>query len=275
VTSHKNDSSVKSNSRLRTTTGNILSRVKYAYNREGMFYVLRSSLMMFLGYFLIYYYKTFKSSEKFEFQGKTYHYFFHPYCTTWRNERTVAVPIIWDIVKGYEEKGKSILEVGNMLSYYFKVSHDILDRYEIKDGVINEDVVDFKPSKKYDLIISILTLPEVGWYDMPRDPEKSVRAFENLKRLLPPGGRMVLVVGLGLDTQFERSLRAKTIEFNIQGYMRHLKGYRWQEAAWKDVKDVKYDRSISTAHAIIIGSFQSQSPSSQKNQDNLVEHAKR
>ena len=264
MTTHKTDSSGKSNSRLRTTTGNILAKAKHAYNREGMFYVLRSSLMMFLGYFLIYYYKAFKSSEKFEFQGKTYHYFFHPYCTTWRNERTVAVPIIWDIVKEYEDKGKNILEVGNMLSYYFRVSHDILDRYEIKDGVINEDVVDFKPSRKYDLIISILTLPEVGWYDEPRDPDKSVRAFENLKKLLAPGGRMVLVVGLGLDTQFERSLRAKTIEFNIQGYMRHLEGYRWKEADWNDVKDVKYDRSISTAHGIIIGSFQSQSPSSRQ-----------
>jgi hypothetical protein len=238
----------------------MLSKAKHAYNREGLSYILRSGLMMSLGYVLIYYYKMFKLSETFEFQGKTYHYFFHPYCTTWRNERTVAVPIIWDIVKRYEQKGKNILEVGNMLSYYFKVSHDIVDKYEIKGGVINEDVVAFKPSKKYDLIISILTLPEVGWYDMPRDPEKSIRAFGNLKKLLAPGGRIVLVVGLGLYTQFETSLRAKTIEFNNQGYLRHLKGYRWQEAEWNNVKDVKYDKLVPTAHAILIGTIGAESP---------------
>jgi len=255
VSTHETDSGMRFNSKLRTTTGIIISRAKHAYNREGLYYILRSGLMMFLGYILIYYYKMFKSSETFEFQGKIYHYFFHPYCTTWRNERTVAVPIILDIVKGYEEKGRSILEVGNMLSYYFNVSHDILDKYETKDGVINEDVVDYKPSKKYDLIISILTLPEVGWYDMPRDPEKSVRAFENLRRLLSPGGQLVLVVGLGLNTQFEKSLRNKTIEFNIQGYLRHLKGYKWEEADWKDVKDAKYDKFVPTAHGILIGNI--------------------
>lgn len=247
---------------VKSSSSIILSRAKQAYNREGLLYVLRSALIMILGYFIVYYYKMFKSSDTFEFQGKTYAYFFHPYGTTWRNERIVAVPIIWDIVKAYEEKGKSILEVGNMLSYYFKVSHDIIDKYEIRDGVINEDAVDFKPSKKYDLIISILTLPEVGWYDMPRDPEKSVRAFENLKRLLSPGGQLVLVVGLGLNTQFEESLRTKTIEFNKQGYLKHLKGYRWEEADWKDVKDAKYDKFVPTAHGILIGTVRRERPSS-------------
>ena len=247
---------------IRTTTGNILSKAKQAYNREGLSYVLRSGLMMSLGYLFIYYYKAFKSSDTFEFQGKTYHYFFHPYCTTWRNERTVAVPIIWDIVKKYEEEKKNILEVGNMLSYYFKVSHDILDKYEINDGVINEDVVDFKPSKKYDLIVSILTLPEVGWYDTPRDLGKSIRAFENLKKLLSQDGQIVLVVGLGLNTQFEMSVRSKTIEFEKQGYLRHLKGYTWKEAEWKEVKDVKYDKSVPTAHGILIGTIRTERSSS-------------
>jgi hypothetical protein len=43
--------------------------------------------------------------------------------------------------------------------------------------------------------------------DIPRDPDKSIRAFENLKKLLSPGGQIVLVVGLGLNTQFEMSFK--------------------------------------------------------------------
>ena len=230
----------------------MISRAKHAYNREGLYYILRSGLMMFLGYILIYYYKMFKSSETFEFQGKTYPYYFHPYCTTWRNERTVAVPIIWDIVKEYEEKGKNILEVGNMLSYYFKVSHDVLDKYEITKGVINDDVVDYKSSKKYDLIVSVVTLPEVGWHESPRDPTKTTRALENLKTLLSPDGEMAVVLNLGINPEFDKSLENKTIKFTKQGYLKHLKGYRWQESDWEDVRDIKYDKSVPTANAVMV-----------------------
>lgn len=81
----------------------------------------------------------------FKFQNKKYPYFWHQYNTTWQNERTVEVPIIWEIVKKY--KTKKILEVGNVLSYYFPVKHDIVDKYEKEKGVINEDVVNFQPAK--------------------------------------------------------------------------------------------------------------------------------
>jgi hypothetical protein len=247
--------------RILITKGNILSRAKKLYNREGFWSLVRTSFSFLKEICLvaipnnIWYlrHKIFKSSETFEFQGKTYHYFFHPYCTSWRNERTVAVPILWDIVKGYEEKKKNILEVGNMLSYYFKVSHDVLDKYEIMDGVINEDVVDFKPSKKYDLIVSVLTLPEVGWHESPKDPTKTIRALKNLRTLLTLGGQIAVVMGLGINPEFDMSLESKTIEFDKQGYLRHLKGYMWQEADWKGVKDVKYDKSIPTANAVMVG----------------------
>ena len=96
-----------------------------------------------------------------------------------------------------------------MLSYYFQVSHDILDKYEIIEGVINDDVVDYKSSKKYDLIISVLTLPEVGWYESPRDPTKTIRALENLKTLLSPDGEIAVVMGLGINPEFDMSLKIK------------------------------------------------------------------
>jgi hypothetical protein len=248
-------------SRILITKGNILSRAKKRYNREGFWSLVRT-FFSFLKEICVEIipnniwclcHKTFKSSETFEFQGKTYQYFFHPYCTTWRNERAIAVPILWDIVKRYKEKGNDILEVGNMLSYYFKISHDVLDKYEIIEGVINQDVVDFKPSKKYDLIVSVLTLPEVGWCESPRDPTKTVRALENLKSLLSPNGQIAVVMGLGINPAFDKSLASKEIEFDKQGYLMHLKRYRWQEANWQDVRNVKYDKSVPTAKAVMVG----------------------
>jgi hypothetical protein len=98
------------------------------------------------------YYRIFRSKETFEFQGNAYHYLFNAYCPTWKNERAAILPIAWNILQKYRQQKKRILEVGNVLSYVFEVDHDILDKYEITGGVINEDVVDFNPSKRYDLI---------------------------------------------------------------------------------------------------------------------------
>ena len=60
---------------------------------------------------------------------------------------------------------KNIFEVGSVLSHYFPINHDVLDKYEKGHGVINQDVVDFKPHNKYDLIVSISTLEHVGFDD--------------------------------------------------------------------------------------------------------------
>jgi hypothetical protein len=125
------------------TKPNILSQAIEAYRREGLTYVIWVSAINISRYLLLWYYKTFRSSDEFKFHGNTYHYLFHSYLATWRNERAVVVPIIWDIVKKSHEQKKRILEVGNVLSYYFKVDHDILDKYEIMEGVINEDIESF------------------------------------------------------------------------------------------------------------------------------------
>jgi len=73
------------------------------------------------------FYKLFRSSRTFTFNGKEYKYFIHTYNPTWRKERSVEIPIIKEIVRKF--KGKEILEVGNVLSHYYPVNHDILDKY--------------------------------------------------------------------------------------------------------------------------------------------------
>ncbi len=144
----------------------------------------------FIDPFVYWYYKNFKSLRTFTFQKDAYNYFYHKYNATWRNERAVEVPIIWRMVKKYH--GQKILETGNVLSHYFLVNHDILDKYEKADGVVNQDVIDFQPTKKYDLIISISTLEHVGWDENLREPMKILQAIENLKKSLPQKGNWLL-----------------------------------------------------------------------------------
>jgi hypothetical protein len=239
---------------MRLTIRIPLMRAKQAYKREGLYYLIRISLIEALGYLGVWYYRLFKSSETFEFQGKHYHYLFHPYNSSWRSERAALIPIFWDIVKRYQEKNKRILEVGNTLSYVYKVNHDILDKYEIVDGVINEDVVEFHPSTQYDLIISVLSIDAVGRDENVRDAMKTLHAINNLENLLAPGGQMVLSLKIGYNTEMNKLFRNGIIHFDKQYYLKRISCYRWQEvSSFDDIKDLKFDYSIPTPNGVVIG----------------------
>jgi SAM-dependent methyltransferase len=249
------------------TKVSLISQAIKAYKRKGLYYVVRLSAITFFRYLLAWYYRKFRSSEGFRFHGNAYRYLFHPYVTTWRNERAAVIPIIWDIVKKSYEQDKRILEVGNVLSYYFKVNHDILDKYEIMDGVINEDVVDFNPLNRYDVIISIFTLVVVGWSEdieayrtganspgvSPRDPNKVLRAINNLNRLLAPGGQLVVFHPLGLNPAMDKLLKSGELQFDKRYYLKRISGYRWKEVDGLDLNEVKYDKSIPSANEVLIG----------------------
>lgn len=146
-----------------TRTKDFIKRVMKISKRKGISHVFYCGRLIYNNtkdFFEFYFYRIFYSSRTFVFRVKQYKYFYHKYNTTWKLERTVEVPIIFEVVKKHHDK--NILEVGNVLSHYFPVNHDIIDKYEKGKGVINEDVVDFRPPKKYDLIVSISTLEHVG-----------------------------------------------------------------------------------------------------------------
>ena len=201
----------------------------------------------------IYYKKLKRHNSTFSFQGHKYHYFYSFINSTWVSERSVEIPIVMEIIK--KNQGKKILEIGNVLSHYFKFEHSIVDKYEIANGVINQDVVDFKSKEKYDLIVSISTLEHVGWDETPRDDMKIVRAIENLKSLVRPNGGMIVVtLPLGYNFALDKLLKDKVIQFTEQYYLvRISKGNEWREASWKDVQNAKYAKPFPNANAVVIG----------------------
>jgi hypothetical protein len=245
----------------------LISQAIKAYKRKGLRHVVRVSAMTIFWYLLAWYYRKFRSSEGFRFNGNTYRYLFHPYVTTWRNERAAVIPISLDIVKKSREQEKRVLEVGNVLSYYFKVDHDILDKYEIMDGVINEDVVDFNPLKRYDVIISIFTLLVVGWSEdieayrtgansscvSHKDPNKVLLAMNNLNRLLAPDGQIVVVHDLVYNPEMDELIKSGELRFDKSYYLKRISGYRWKEVDGLNLNEVKYDKSIPSSNEVIIG----------------------
>lgn len=204
------------------------------------------------------YNKFFNFWRTFTFQEKKYKYFYHEANTTWRNERAVEIPIVWEMVKS--SKG-TILEVGNVLSHYFSFKHDIVDKYEKAEGVVNKDITNFQTTKKYDLIISISTLEHVGWDENPTsheitgESEKILSAVECLKNMLAPNGRIVVTVPLGYNPFLDELIKSGKLKFDKQFYLKRISKDRWFETDWNNVKEAKFRKEVPAANALMIGVF--------------------
>lgn len=201
------------------------------------------------------YFRLFKSQACFRFEGRDYRYFYHRYNGTWRGERAVEVPIVWEIVR--QHRGRRILEVGNVLAHYFPVTHERVDKYERAEGVRSVDVVDFRPGREYDLIVSISTLEHVGFDEEPRDPDKLLRALDSLKSLLAPGGRLVVTHPLAYNPQADAHLRAGRLAFTRCHYlMRISEDNRWRAASWEEVQDARFNHPFRRINALVIGIYE-------------------
>ena len=197
-----------------------------------------------------------RGSDNFVFRNREYSYFNHSYNTAWCNERSVEVPIVWDMVMA--NRDGEVLEVGNVLSHYFPVTHDVVDKYENAPNVISVDVVDFQPNKKYDLIVSISTLEHVGWDELPRDPAKIIRAIQHLKNMLLPGGKMVVTLPLGYNHEMDSQVGQGVLPFSEQRYLKRVsRSNRWAEVPWKAIRGAKYGRKFpgirGSACGLVIG----------------------
>jgi hypothetical protein len=203
-----------------------------------------------------------KSSKMFCFQGREYPYLYHAYNMAWRNERSLEIPVAMDFVLAH--RGHAVLEVGNVLSHYTQIDHDVLDKYEVAEGVINEDAADFAPGKKYDLIMCISTLEHIGMYESRPDPGQVQDAVSNLAGLLAPGGMLVATVPLGLNTAFDSLLERGAINFDEVYALKRRGMNNWSEVDFRDVKGAKYSRYRFRANALVVGIIRNE-----QNEENL------
>jgi len=194
----------------------------------------------------------FKPRNFFIFQNKKLSYFYRRYNTTWKNERIIEVPIILSYTRNFSSK--SILEFGAVLRHYFKVKWDILDKYERGKNIINKDVIDFKPIKKYDLIVSISTLEHVGFDEEFKDPSKIPRAINNLrKNFLNPGGKGVITMPIGYNLEMDKLLFSNKLKFDEKFFFKRInKKNEWKEVSEKEARTA-YGRPFNAANSIVLG----------------------
>lgn len=235
-----------------------IDRVKDKYCEVGIMRLFKSGFMV--AYNKIYnfcftpYFK-YTKGRTFNFNDKKYKYFFHHYNTAYRNERTVEVPVVIDVVKNAVSDGKRILEVGGVLPHYFPVNWDVLDKYEFAEGIINEDVVDFKPQEKYDLIVSISTMEHVGFEEENKDPDKIIKSVNNLKdNCLKKGGKIIITVPLGYNKGMDKQIFTDKIKFDEKYYLKRVsRADEWKQTNFEDIKEAEYGSPFNFANVIIIG----------------------
>lgn len=190
-------------------------------------------------------------SKSFVFAGKQHRYWIHPF--TLNNERTVEIAIASQFLR---DKQGGILELGNVLSNYISFPHDVVDKYELTPGVINEDIVSFSPSKKYDFIVTLSTLEHVGWDETPREPEKMIQAIHRLKELLKDGGEMLATIPLGYNSFVDDLVRTLKMDFTEIRYLkRTTPNNQWREASLDEVVGAQFNSPFPCANAIVVGYF--------------------
>jgi SAM-dependent methyltransferase len=184
-----------------------------------------------------------KEERTFIFNGKTYEYFYHDYNDAWAGERTVEIPIIWEKVEEQNKKGGRVLEVGNVLLHYFESNHTVVDRFERWPGVINEDILSFEPTEKFDLIVSISTLEHIGW-SLKRgleDPRGFYKAIAKLFSFLKEGGEIWFTVPIGYNPYVDDTLSKGTLcRAQIFCMKRISSDNRWRDCDYSEVSGYPY-----------------------------------
>lgn len=186
----------------------------------------------------------------FDLGGQQFTHLVHPFILD--NERTVEIPLALRLVD--ERRGGRILEVGNVLQAYARFEHAVVDKYEKGDGVLNEDIVDYRPSRPFDLILCLSTLEHVGWDETPRDETKIPRALAAMTAMLAPGGELLVTMPLGYNEVVDRLLEADALAFTERRFLRRVSAdNRWIEATWAEVRGSKFGSPYGCANGLVVG----------------------
>ena len=190
--------------------------------------------------------------EGFTFSKRWFRYFEHDYNCASLNDRSVEVALAR---VAYPERGKRVLEVGNVLRHYFPMmSHPVVDKYEVAPGVTNADVMDYAPRAQVDLVVSLSTIEHVGHDEKPRDPRKAARSLHRMRSWLAPSGKMLVTWPIGHNRGLDEALASGSLPFDDVGYMLRVSAANeWREASWADVRSCKMHYPFHWGNGLVVG----------------------
>ena len=195
------------------------------------------------------------AKAEFTFAGKSLPLFYHRYNMTWATERAVEVPVAGEFLRRFA--GKSVLEVGNVTPHYLDTGHTILDKFESGPGIINEDIADFAPSERFDLILSVSTFEHIGFDDeADGDSGKKIsQAIATCRGLLAVGGQLVLTLPLGYNPALDRMIADGQLGSDRATFLKRTGRLAWQAVDADTALASEYGRPFPYANAVMIAQF--------------------
>ena len=195
------------------------------------------------------------AKAEFTFEGKSLPLFYHRYNMTWATERAVEVPVAGEFLRRFA--GKSVLEVGNVTPHYLDTGHTILDKFESGPGIINEDIADFAPSERFDLILSVSTFEHIGFDDeADGDSGKKIsQAIATCRGLLAVGGQLVLTLPLGYNPALDRMIADGQLGSDRATFLKRTGRLAWQTVDAEAALASEYGRPFPYANAVMIAQF--------------------
>lgn len=168
-----------------------------------------------------------RNPQTFVVDGVEHTQLLHLHNRTWRNERAVEIPLA---IAFLDRQPGLVLELGNVLANYGRRGHRVVDKYEERPGIINVDVVEYRPAERFDAIVSVSTLEHVGWDEEQRDPAKIPQAIKHLRRLLLPSGRLFATCPISHNPYLDALIADGTSGADREAFMvRDQDGWRQAE----------------------------------------------
>jgi hypothetical protein len=194
-----------------------------------------------------------RSGKRFTLFGEQVPFAYHLYSQTWRNERCLEIAVAHHFLK--QRPAGRMLEVGNVLGHFGYVGHDVIDRYEQVEGILNEDIIGYRAEQRYDTVVSISTLEHVRFdEELLKDPRGSSLALESLKATVNPGGRLLVTVPLGYNDGLDDDIRAGRFSFERQAcYRRVSQDGDWREVSQEEALSCRYGSEYDAANAVLVG----------------------
>lgn len=193
--------------------------------------------------------------RKFGYREHRLDCFYHRYNVTWANERAVEVPIarhhLANIPPG------SVLEVGNVMSHYQPVMHDVLDKYERAPGIINADITEFNPTRNYRLILSVSTFEHIGFDEETNvgSAEKIQAAIQHCRGFLEPGGELIITAATGYNPEFDALFRDNRVGAAQVTFLKRRSFLKWETCDEVTALSSRYHHPFAFGNAIVVAKF--------------------
>jgi len=177
--------------------------------------------LVFTSWHLFWYpvFKQVRGRRSIDFEGFQLRYYCHWYNLTYTNERAVELAIFSRLVRSM--RPDDVLEVGAVLPQYMDCSHLVIDKFEQNERFLNIDIVDYQPTKRFSLIVSISTLEHIGYDEDPKDTGKILKALNVIKECLDDRGLFIASIPVGYNPKLDLLIN-KDQFFNEVFYFRRI-----------------------------------------------------